>query len=81
MAGTKGLVLISGVNGYIANSTAKAFLDDGWRVRGTARDKEASLKFLGDAFKKHIDGGHVEVVEVKNITVPGAFDGAVKGRF
>ncbi|KAF2098239.1 NAD(P)-binding protein [Rhizodiscina lignyota] len=79
MAGAKSLVLISGVNGYIANSTAKAFLDAGWRVRGTARSKEASLRLLGDAFKGHIDAGDFEIVEVKDITISGAFDEAVKG--
>jgi GDP-D-mannose dehydratase len=80
MSQSKGLVLITGVNGYNANTAAKAFLDAGYSIRGTARSKASSLKFFEETFKEYIDAGRFEVVEVKDITVPGAFDEAVKGK-
>ena len=79
MAQSKGLVLITGVNGYIAQTTAKAFLDAGYSVRGTARSRASSLKLLGEVYKQYLDAGNLEIVEVKDITMPGAFDEAVKG--
>ena len=48
-------------------------------MRGTARSKASSLPSLEEVFKADIDAGRFEVVEVKDITVPGAFDEAVKG--
>jgi len=78
MANSKPLVLITGVNGYIASVTAKFFLDSGhYRVRGTVRSLEsAGQKML----KPYAEKGEFEVVEVPNITVDGAFDEAVKGK-
>lgn len=72
------LVVISGVNGYIASQTAKSFLDAGYSVRGTARSL-ASASNLIRALQLYVDAGRFEVVEVKDIVVPGAFDEAVKG--
>ncbi|KAH7401533.1 putative NAD dependent epimerase/dehydratase [Pyrenochaeta sp. MPI-SDFR-AT-0127] len=75
----KGLVLISGVNGYIGAVAAKHFLDHGYSVRGTVR-KAASAKELVDGpLKNFVAAGAFEVVEVPDITVEGAFDEAVKG--
>ncbi|KAH6721156.1 putative NAD dependent epimerase/dehydratase [Leptodontidium sp. MPI-SDFR-AT-0119] len=71
------LVLISGVNGYIASQTAKSFLDAGYSVRGTARSL-ASASNLIRALQLYVDAGRFEVVEVKDIVVPGAFDETVK---
>ncbi|KAL6707367.1 hypothetical protein ACN47E_004146 [Coniothyrium glycines] len=76
---SKGLVLISGVNGYIAAVAAKHFLDHGYSVRGTVR-KAASAQELENGPLKHFaDSGKLEIVEVPDITVKGAFDEAVKG--
>jgi nucleoside-diphosphate-sugar epimerase len=73
---SKGLVLITGVNGYIAARTVEAFLKAGYSVRGTVRSKP-STKGLIDALSEY--AGKLEIVEVPDITVAGAFDEAVKG--
>jgi len=72
----KGIVLVTGANGYIAASTVEAFLDAGYSVRGTVRSKSTADGLL-EALSKHAD--RLEIVEVPDITVPGAFDDAVKG--
>ena len=74
----KGLVLVTGVNGYIASVTVGAFLDAGYSVRGTVRRID-SAKALQEKLKSYVDAGKFEVVEVLDITVEGAFDEAVKG--
>lgn len=73
------LVLISGVNGYIAAQTAKAFLDAGFRVRGTSRSIKSSEPLLNGPLKSYADDGRFEVVVVEDITADGAFDKAVQG--
>lgn len=73
------IVLISGVNGYIASVTAKAFLDAGFRVRGTSRSIRSSEPLLHGGLKSYADEGRFEVVVVGDITLEGAFDEAVKG--
>ena len=72
------IVLVTGANGYIAARTAEAFLKAGYSVRGTVRSK-SSAKDLVDALSEY--AGRFELVEVPDITVPGAFDEAVKGEF
>ncbi len=76
---SKGLILISGVNGYIASRTAQHFLDSGFSVRGTVRQRSSAKSLLEDAFRDYAEAGKFEVVEVPDITVEGAFDEAVKG--
>ncbi|KAK0707198.1 hypothetical protein B0T21DRAFT_352992 [Apiosordaria backusii] len=75
-------VLITGINGYIAAHTAARFLQAGFNVRGTVRNKtspnvESLLRALSSPEKT--GGGKVEIVEVPDITVDGAFDDAVQG--
>ena len=54
---TSGTILITGVNGYIASWTTKAFLDAGLSVRGTVRDENKGrhlkevLSSYGDRFE------------------------------
>ncbi|KUJ19442.1 putative NAD dependent epimerase/dehydratase [Mollisia scopiformis] len=72
------IVLISGVNGYIASVTAKAFLEAGYSVRGTSRSKSSSEGLL-KALPQYAEAGRLQIVEVKDITIDGAFDEAVKG--
>ena len=72
------IVLISGVNGYIASRTAEAFLDAGYHVRGTVRSKSSADALL-KVLERFVTAGRVEIVEVKDIVIPGAFDEAVKG--
>jgi nucleoside-diphosphate-sugar epimerase len=76
---SKGLVLISGVNGYIAAVTAKHFLDHGFSVRGTVRKQGSAEDMIKGPLKEYAEAGKFEAVEVPDITVDGAFDEAVKG--
>lgn len=76
---SKGIVLISGINGYIASQCAKAFLEAGYSVRGTVRQLSSAQHLFTEAFTSYANAGKFEVAEVRDITVPGAFDEAVKG--
>lgn len=77
---SKGLVLISGINGYIAAVTAKHFLDAGYSVRGTVRRISSAKPLIEGPLKSFAESGRFEVVEVPDITAEGAFDEAVKGK-
>jgi hypothetical protein len=78
---SKDLVLITGVNGYIAAVAAKHFLDHGHSVRGTVRKVASAKELLEGPLKEYADSGKFTVVEVPDITVDGAFDEAVKGKY
>lgn len=71
-----GLVLVTGANGFIAARTVETFLVSGYSVRGTVRSIANSQPLL-DALKYFSD--RFELVEVPDITAPGAFDEAIKG--
>ncbi|KLU84618.1 hypothetical protein MAPG_03658 [Magnaporthiopsis poae ATCC 64411] len=73
---TKGFVLLTGLNGYIAAQTAAALLAAGYSVRGSVRKSSSAAQVVA-ALAKY--GDRLEVVEVPDITAPGAFDEAVKG--
>jgi nucleoside-diphosphate-sugar epimerase len=77
---SKGLVLISGLNGYIAAVTAKHFLEKGYSVRGTVRKVASAQSLVDGPLKPYASTGQLTVVEVPDITVDGAFDEAVKGQ-
>ena len=70
-------VLVSGVNGYVGAWVAQAFLSEGYSVRGTVRSIGRSGQHLRKTFEKYED--KFELVEVKEIASPGAFDEAIKG--
>ncbi|KAF2444038.1 NAD(P)-binding protein [Karstenula rhodostoma CBS 690.94] len=76
---SKATVLISGLNGYIAAVTAKQLLDNGYHVRGTVRKSSSATPLVEGPLKAYAESGALSVVEVPDITVPGAFDEAVKG--
>ncbi|KAH6640155.1 hypothetical protein F5144DRAFT_589698 [Chaetomium tenue] len=73
---TKGTVLVTGANGYIAARTVEAFLKAGYSVRGTVRSLSSATE-VKQALTEYADS--LEFVEVPDITVAGAFDAAVKG--
>lgn len=73
------LVLITGVNGYIASVAAKHFLDHGHSVRGTVRKATSAQALLDGPLKDYAATGKFTIAEVPDITVDGAFDEAVKG--
>ncbi|KAK6995956.1 D-lactaldehyde dehydrogenase [Favolaschia claudopus] len=72
----KGKVLVSGANGFLAVWVVRAFLENGYSVRGAVRSADKGVH-LSKLFKEY--GEKFEVVEVPDITKEGAFDEAVKG--
>jgi len=73
------LVLITGINGYVAAHTAATFLKAGYDVRGTVRARTANVESLVHVLDKYHDGDRLDLVEVPDISVDGAFDRAVEG--
>jgi nucleoside-diphosphate-sugar epimerase len=73
---TKGTVLVTGANGYIAARTVEAFLKAGYSVRGTVRSLSSATD-VKQALAEYAD--NLEFVEVPDITLAGAFDDAAKG--
>ncbi|KAK3291135.1 uncharacterized protein B0H64DRAFT_450602 [Chaetomium fimeti] len=74
--GAKGTVLVTGANGYIAARTVEALLKAGYSVRGTVRSLSSATE-VKQALAEY--GAKLEFVEVPDITLPSAFDKAVKG--
>ncbi|KAM0811824.1 hypothetical protein AB5N19_12180 [Seiridium cardinale] len=75
---SKGLVLVTGANGYIAARTVEAFLHAGYSVRGTVRSS-ASAGGLLAALPDAVSQGRLEIAVIPDITLVGAFDEAIKG--
>lgn len=73
---SKGLVLVTGANGYIAGRTIEAFLKAGYSVRGTVRSM-SKAKGLLEALSEYAD--NLEIVQVRDITMHAAFDTAMRG--
>ncbi|VDC07315.1 unnamed protein product [Peniophora sp. CBMAI 1063] len=68
--------LVTGANGYVAAWVVRAFLEEGYSVTGTVRCTSKG-EHLTKIFSSFGDKFKVKVVE--DMTVPGAFDDAVKG--
>lgn len=75
---SKGTVLITGLNGYLAGRVAEAALKAGYSVRGTVRNLAAGAE-VHNALLDLGYGSGAEVVQVADMTEPGAFDEAVLG--
>ncbi|EPQ53890.1 NAD P-binding protein [Gloeophyllum trabeum ATCC 11539] len=73
---SKGVVLITGITGYVATHTALAFFEAGYTVKGTVRSAEKA-DFWISAFPQHKDAFQYAIVE--DMTLPGAYDEAIKG--
>ena len=71
------IVLITGINGYIASVLGLQILSKGYNLRGTSRSKDRAAALLDHAYKDY--ASRVEIFEVQDITEPGAFDEAVRG--
>jgi nucleoside-diphosphate-sugar epimerase len=73
------LVLVTGVNGYIASHIAEQLLKHGYRVRGTVRDA-----YKADYMHALFDGKYgedaFEVQIVNDMATDGAFDEVMKGQ-
>ncbi|KAK7978268.1 NAD-dependent epimerase/dehydratase terH [Apiospora saccharicola] len=72
-------ILITGLNGYLAGRTAEAVLKAGYDVRGTVRRLATGDKVKDALAEMGYPEDRIDVVEVPDMTVPGAFDEAVKG--
>ncbi|KAI0634955.1 NAD-P-binding protein [Trametes polyzona] len=80
MSARSELVLISGLNGFIATDIAFAFLEAGYRVRGTVRSQaKADIWLKLPAFAPYIASGQIHIAFVPDIVKPGAFDDALDG--
>lgn len=73
---SKGLILLTGLNGYIGGRTIEALLEAGYSVRGTVRSKASAVPTV-DALSRF--GDRLEVVEIPDTSIDGAFDDAVRG--
>ncbi|MCJ1394595.1 hypothetical protein MMC18_007475, partial [Xylographa bjoerkii] len=71
------IVLVSGINGYIASTIGLDLLKKGYTLRGTSRSAHSADALLKGAYKDYVD--RVQMVSVPDMTIPGAFDEAVKG--
>ncbi|KAI0884360.1 NAD(P)-binding protein [Annulohypoxylon maeteangense] len=74
----KETILITGFNGYLAGRVAELALKAGYNVRGTVRNLDAGTE-VQKALLKLGYGGGAEVVQIPDMTIPGAFDQAVIG--
>ena len=70
-------LLITGINGYIGSVTGLQVLAKGYNLRGTSRSKSSVQSLLNGAYAPYKD--RVEIFEIPDITVSGAFDEAAKG--
>lgn len=74
---TGSLVLVTGTTGYIAAHAAQQLLEQGYKVRGTARDTNSDkAQHLKDLFKSY--GTDFELVRAGDLEEKGVFDSAVK---
>lgn len=72
------LVVVSGVNGFIASHVVDQLLLAGYRVRGTVRSlKRAS--WVKEYFDNKYGAGKIELAEVPEMGCPSAFDEVVGG--
>lgn len=78
MSPTKGLVLVTGANGFIGARTVEAFLLAGYSVRGAVRSSNSATDLL-NALSSYAASGQLSTAIVPDITAQGAFDEAVKG--
>ncbi|GKU09944.1 nad dependent epimerase dehydratase [Fusarium langsethiae] len=78
MSSTKGLVLVTGANGFIGARTVEAFLGTGYSVRAAVRS-ESSASILLSALPTYASSSRLKTTIVPDITAVGAFDDAAQG--
>ena len=72
------IILVTGVNGYIASHVADQLIQAGYIVRGTTRDI-AKTAWVKKMFEDRYGPGKFGAVVVNDMAEPGAFDEACKG--
>ncbi|KAF3929921.1 Dihydroflavonol-4-reductase [Arthrobotrys entomopaga] len=75
---SKPIALVTGVTGYIAGWVVKYYLDAGYKVRGTTRNKTSAQPLIDTLISQGYPTSDIEIYEVADITTAGAFDEAVK---
>ncbi|KAF4998724.1 hypothetical protein FGRMN_3050 [Fusarium graminum] len=78
MSSTKGIVLVTGANGFIGARTVDAFLSANYSVRAAVRSQSSASSLLS-ALPSHASSGQLTTTLVSDIMADGAFDDAVKG--
>ncbi|KAJ5198555.1 NAD(P)-binding protein [Penicillium cinerascens] len=71
------IILITGINGYLASNTGTAVLQAGHILRGTCRSRERVTALLEGPWKEY--ESQIEIAVVPDISEVDAFDEAVKG--
>ena len=72
------LVLVTGVNGYIASHVVDQLLERGYRVRGTVRNA-AKASWLQELYARRHGSGKFELASIPDYTKPEAFADVLKG--
>ena len=73
------LVLVTGVNGYIASHITEKLLEHGYRVRGTVRDAYKA-DYMHALFDEKYGEVAFEHQVVRDMATDGAFDEVMKGQ-
>ncbi|KAF2994625.1 hypothetical protein E8E13_003690 [Curvularia kusanoi] len=71
-------VLVTGANGFVGAHIADQLLQKGYKVRGTVRDF-SKHRWLVDLMSRKYGSDNFDLVTVKDMKIPGAFDEAVSG--
>jgi nucleoside-diphosphate-sugar epimerase len=72
-------ILITGINGYIASVLGQLLLSKGYSIRGTTRRTVASDPLLKGPYAPYKE--RIQIYEIPDMTVSGAFDEAAKGTY
>ena len=79
--GLKGTILITGLNGYLAGRTAELLLQEGYRVRGTVRNKLAGQKVKVALCHLGYPADDIEVIQISDICRPEPLELAADGNY
>ncbi|KAH6685975.1 aldehyde reductase [Plectosphaerella plurivora] len=71
-------IVVTGASGFIGSHVVDQALAEGYKVRATSRNVSSS-SCLCEHFNKKYGPGSVDLVEVADMEVDGAFDAAVRG--
>lgn len=74
----QGLVLVTGVTGFIGSHIAIKLLGLGYQVRGTVRSQDKAA-WITEALQERNPSGHFEVAIVPDVTAPDAWGKAIQG--
>ena len=73
-----GLILVTGVNGFLGSHLANMLLERGYAVRGSVRSEEKAA-WVKEVMTMRHPSAHFEIVVVPDIAAAGVFDHYVKG--